>query len=224
MLSKEKRNKIDEMLQSGATISEISKKLNISRPTIYSYLKSKKETGTEQQTEEQEAEPNLSEETRKTINEKAEKTDWDRLTDLIAKIESGQVLTSKELYFFVEFVRKHFFAQDIVAQKMIKEGIEKASVKSVMTKFNDIIDDVFSLAIEMHYLKMQYDLFCQQHNIDFKVLVRNALKSYVEGVTNYEELHEGEDLEDIKEILQYMLQLRDKQLLNNILLAKLING
>jgi hypothetical protein len=54
--------------------------------------------------------------------------------------------------------------------------------------------------------------------------VRNALKYYVEGVTNYEELHEGEDLKDIKEILQYMLQLRDKQLLNNILLAKLING
>jgi hypothetical protein len=107
---------------------------------------------------------------------------------------------------------------------MIKEGIEKASEKSVMTKFNDIIDDVFSLAIEMHYLKMQYDLFCQQHNIDLKVLVRNALKSYVDGVTNYEELHEGEDLKDIKEILQYMLQLRDKQLLNNILLAKLING
>ncbi|MGC9001345.1 hypothetical protein, partial [Caldisericum sp.] len=109
-------------------------------------------------------------------------------------MESGQVLTSKELYFFVEFVMKHFFAQDIVAQKMIKEGIVKASEKSVMTKFNDIIDDVFSLAIEMHYLKMQYDLFCKQHNIDFKILVRNALKFYVEGVTNYEELHEGEDL------------------------------
>jgi hypothetical protein len=124
----------------------------------------------------------------------------------------------------VQFAKKHFFTQDIIAQKMVQEGVEKASEKSLMTKLNDIIEDAFSLAMEMHYLKMQYEPFCKAHNIDFKLLVRNALKSYVDGVTNYEELHEGEDLEDIKEILQYMLQLRDKQLLNNILLAKLING
>ncbi|MGC9124090.1 MAG: hypothetical protein ACP5IB_08530 [Thermoplasmata archaeon] len=158
------------------------------------------------------------------IDERAVKRDWDQFAELIAKIESGQVLTSNELYNFVQFAKKNFFKQDIVAQKMIKDGIEKASEKSVMTKFNDIIDDVFGLAIEMHYLKMQYEPFWQKYHIDFKTLVRNALKSYVDGVTNYEELHEGDDLEDIKEILQYMLQLRDKQLLNNILMAKLINS
>ncbi len=224
MLSKEERNKIDEMIQSGATIAEISEKLNISRTTIYSYLKSKKEAGTEQQTQEQEAEPKISEETRQTIDEKAVKKDWDQFAELIAKIESGQILTSNELYNFVQFAKKHFFAQDIVAQKMIQEGVEKASEKSFMTKINDIIEDAFSLAMEMHYLKMQYEPFCNKHNIDFKILVRNALKSYVEGVTNYEELHEGEDLEDIKEILQYAVQLRDKQLLNNILMVKIVNG
>ncbi|MGC9123636.1 MAG: helix-turn-helix domain-containing protein [Thermoplasmata archaeon] len=45
MLSKEEKNKINEMLQSGTTVAEISKKLNISRTTVYSYLKSKREVG-----------------------------------------------------------------------------------------------------------------------------------------------------------------------------------
>jgi transposase len=227
MLSKEEKNKIDEMLQSGATVAEISKKLKISRTTVYSYLKSKREVGIVkkgQKEQVKEPEPKISEETREEFDEKAVKRDWDKFAELIAKIESGQPLTSSELYNFVEFAKKHFFTQDIIAQKMVQEGVEKASEKSLMTKLNDIIDDAFSLAMEMHYLKMQYESFCKEHDIDFKLLVRNALKSYVDGVTNYEELHEGEDLEDIKEILQYMLQLRDKQLLNNILLVKLING
>ncbi|MGC8868009.1 MAG: helix-turn-helix domain-containing protein, partial [Elusimicrobiales bacterium] len=43
-LSKEEKDKIDEMLQSGATVAEISKKLKISRPTIYRgiYIRLKK--------------------------------------------------------------------------------------------------------------------------------------------------------------------------------------
>jgi transposase len=225
MLSKEEKNKIDEMLQSGATVTEISKKLNISRTTVYSYLKSKKEIEIEKKVQEQEQEPEpISEETREVFEEKSIKRDWDQFAELIAKIESGQILTSNELYNFVQFAKKHFFTQDIIAQKMVQEGVEKASEKSLMTKLNDIIEDAFSLAMEMHFLKMQYEPFCKEHDIDFKLLVRNALKSYVEGVTNYEELHEGEDLKDIKEILQYMLQLREKQLLNNILLAKIANG
>ncbi|PMP82946.1 MAG: hypothetical protein C0175_02700, partial [Caldisericum exile] len=206
MLSKEEKNKIDEMLQSGTTVAEISKKLNISRTTVYSYLKSKREVGIvkkEQKEQVKEPEPKISEETREMIDEKAVKRDWDQFAELIAKIESGQILTSNELYNFVQFAKKHFFTQDIIAQKMVQEGVEKASEKSLMTKLNDIIEDAFSLAMEMHYLKMQYEPFCKEHDIDFKLLVRNALKSYVDGVTNYEELHEGEDLEDIKEILQY---------------------
>ncbi|MGC9001346.1 winged helix-turn-helix transcriptional regulator, partial [Caldisericum sp.] len=181
MLTLEQKKKIEEMLTQKASQKEIAEKLSISPVTVNRYVKSlekkrKEQSKTEErkqgEQQEQEPEPKISEETRKTINENVEKTDWDRLADLIAKMESGQVLTSKELYFFVEFVRKHFFTQDIVAQKMIKEGIEKASEKSVMTKFNDIIDDVFSLAMEMHYLKMQYEPFCKEHDIDFKLLVR----------------------------------------------------
>jgi transposase len=156
MLSKEEKNKIDEMLQSGATVTEISKKLNISRTTVYSYLKSKKEIEIEKKVQEQEQEPEpISEETREVFEEKSIKRDWDQFAELIAKIESGQILTSNELYNFVQFAKKHFFTQDIIAQKMVQEGVEKASEKSLMTKLNDIIEDAFSLAMEMHFLKMQ---------------------------------------------------------------------
>ncbi|MGC8979831.1 helix-turn-helix domain-containing protein, partial [Caldisericum sp.] len=81
MLSKEEKNKIDEMLQSGTTVAEISKKLNISRTTVYSYLKSKREVGIvkkEQKEQVKEPEPKISEETREMIDERAVKRDWDQ--------------------------------------------------------------------------------------------------------------------------------------------------
>ncbi|MGC9055177.1 MAG: helix-turn-helix domain-containing protein, partial [Candidatus Hydrogenedens sp.] len=118
MLGKEEKNKIDEMLQTGATITELSKKLKISRTTVYRYLKSKREVGIvkkEQKEQVKEPEPKISEETGEMIDERGVKRDWDQFAELIAKIESGQILTSNELYNFVQFAKKHFFTQDIIA-------------------------------------------------------------------------------------------------------------
>ena len=126
MLTLEQKKKIEEMLTQNASQKEIAEKLGISPATVNRYVKSlekkrKEQSKTEGQKQgeqqEQEAEPKISEETRQTIDEKAVKKDWDQFAELIAKIESGQILTSNELYNFVQFAKKYFFAQDIVVQK-----------------------------------------------------------------------------------------------------------
>ena len=229
MISEKEKEKIIELFNQGMSIRKISRELNISintvRKIIKEYTKNDTSENWDNSEKNEEKSEKISEETRQILNEKAsEKSTWEKLTEILIKIENDQILTTKEIYELSNFIKKHFFSQDIVAQKMIQQNLEKASEKSVSTKLNDIIDDMFSLAIEMHYLKKDYEIFCQKHSIDFITLVRNALKVYVEGVSNYEELHKNDELDEIKEILQYIIQLKDKQLINNILMAKIING
>ncbi len=229
MLSGEQRKKIIEMFSQGNSVNAIAKELKISYNTVKKIIKEYTNNDVTENSDNfeknEEKSEKISEETRQILNEKAsEKSTWEKLTEIFMKIENDQILTTKEIYDLSNFIKKHFFSQDIVAQKMIQQNLEKASEKSVSTKLNDIIDDIFSIAIEMHYMKKDYEIFCQKHSIDFISLVRNALKLYVEGLNNYEEMHKNDELDEIKEILQYVLQLKDKQLFNNILMAKIING
>jgi transposase len=228
MINFKQREKIIQLYNEGQSIYKISQELNIAYQTVKKIIdeyEKSKNSQNNQNTENTVANEKISDETREFLNENAsEKSEWDRLMNIFAKIETDSILTTKEIYDLSNFLKKHFFNQDIVAQKIIQQNLEKASEKSISTKLNDIIDDMFSLAIEMHYLKKDYEIFCRKHSIDFITLVRNALKVYVEGVSNCEELHKNDELNEMKEILQYIVQLKDKQLINNILMAKIING
>ncbi|MGC9073986.1 MAG: winged helix-turn-helix transcriptional regulator, partial [Caldisericum sp.] len=102
MLTLEQKKKIEEMLTQKASQKEIAEKLSISPVTVNRYVKSlekkrKEQSKTEErkqgEQQEQEPEAKISEETREMIDEKAVKRDWDQFAELIAKIESGQILT-----------------------------------------------------------------------------------------------------------------------------------
>jgi len=214
-LSNEQIDEIEQMYKKGVRIGEIAKVLNVSRDTVRKYVK---QLLLQQpaQTKDQQI-PAVSQIQRELVENAPEK-EGDMLAKILSKYNLSQPLTSEEVNFLINSLKKKYLSLDKVLQEELKQGVENEARKAFLAKISEIIDDALSLGIEMHYIAKDFEDFCKKKGMTFPEFVRVAGTQYITGQAQYEETPS----ETITKVLDKIVQVNATRQLNTILLAKIL--